>query len=340
MGRSEDLLARISERREHAIDALIEDRQSEELFLDFKRSSDNGSGTHLSGDDRKNLAKAISGFGNSEGGIIVWGVDCKHSKPHGDVAGAKVKVKNAKRFKSLLEGAVSGLTLPPHPKVEHTAIEDDEGAGFVVTSIPKSYLAPHQSIVGMQYYMRAGSDFVPVPHGVLAGMFGRAPQPTVFHMWTIPTAELKQNGAATFRVGLVLTNRSSAIAQDLFVNLTISPPPEPSSIGVGDVEPSIWSMSQAFGRITQIVSQVGFRLVPEALVTGLVLQFKLIPPFGKGLGIDVLTGCGGSPVKKFTHRLSAQELSDAYQEFVRTPSLEASSRTFIGKILGSPDGAG
>lgn len=333
MGRAEDLVSRIAESGEGAIDDLIADRQSEELFLDFKRSSDNGSGAHLSGDDRKNLAKAISGFGNSEGGIVIWGVDCKHSKSHGDVAGMKVKIQNAKRFKSLLEGHISGLTLPPHPKVEHTVIEDDEGTGFVVTSIPKSYLAPHQSIVGMQYYMRAGSDFVPVPHGVLAGMFGRVPQPLVFHMWTTPPATLHDNGAATFQVGLVLTNRSSAIAQDLFVNLAISPPPEPSAVGVGQVHFDNWTMSQAFGRVTQLVSKVGFRLAPEALVQALILHIKLLPPFIGGLGIDVTTGCSGSPVKKFKHKLSAQELSTVYAEFVRT----GSSDRFIRMILGSPE---
>ncbi len=28
-------------------------------------------------DDRKTLAEALSGFANSDGGVIVWGVDCR-----------------------------------------------------------------------------------------------------------------------------------------------------------------------------------------------------------------------------------------------------------------------
>jgi hypothetical protein len=47
MGRAEDLFRRLSEQGEQAIEGLIEDRQSEELFLDFKRSADNGAGTNL-----------------------------------------------------------------------------------------------------------------------------------------------------------------------------------------------------------------------------------------------------------------------------------------------------
>ena len=69
MGRAEDLFKRLSDGGETEIDRLIVDRQSEELFLDFKQSADDGKGNKLHDNDRTNLAKAISGFGNSEGGL-------------------------------------------------------------------------------------------------------------------------------------------------------------------------------------------------------------------------------------------------------------------------------
>lgn len=333
MGRAEDLLARIAERGETAIDDLIEERKSEELFLDFKRSSDDGSGAHLSGDDRKNLAKAISGFGNSEGGIVIWGVDCRHSKPRGDVAQAKFKISNVKRFKSLLEGAVSGLTMPPHPNVEHTITENEQGDGFVVTSIPKSYLAPHQSVVEAKYYMRAGSDFVPTPHGVLAGMFGRRPQPEIFHLWTFAKAKLQDNAAIVFDVGLILRNRSAAIARDIFVNLTVRPPGGNSRIGFVPGDSSIWSASVAFDQISQLLSKVHFRLAPEALARAATLHFTLSPPFESGFYIEVTTGCAGSPVKKTSHQMIAVDLRRAYEEFCG--SLDG--KKLIGRVLGTPD---
>lgn len=48
-------------------------RQEENLTLDFKliRPDLNQSA------DKKNLAKALSGFANSSGGLIVWGVDAR-----------------------------------------------------------------------------------------------------------------------------------------------------------------------------------------------------------------------------------------------------------------------
>ena len=117
MTRAEELFRRIATAGELGLDQLIADRISEELFLDFKASPDNGAGNKLSHSDREKLAKAISGFGNSEGGVIVWGVDCDRSADNADVARAKRPIQNPSRFKSWLESVVSGCTLPPHEGV-------------------------------------------------------------------------------------------------------------------------------------------------------------------------------------------------------------------------------
>ena len=175
VGRAEDIFEKIKKAGEQSIDEFIIDRKSEELFLEFKRSADNGSSSKLNDKDREHLAKAISGFGNSEGGVIVWGIDCSKDKDHADVARSKCPIQNVKRFVSWLEGIVSSCTVPPHAKVQHhdVIIDGKTGNGFVVTLIPKSNHAPHQVVVygKYHYYIRAGSNFVPTPHAVLAGMF-------------------------------------------------------------------------------------------------------------------------------------------------------------------------
>jgi hypothetical protein len=71
----------------------------------------------LSNTDRNNLAKAISGFGNSAGGIVVWGVDCSRDSDGADVARLKVPIVDPQRFASWLNAAVSGCTIPPHPLI-------------------------------------------------------------------------------------------------------------------------------------------------------------------------------------------------------------------------------
>jgi hypothetical protein len=209
MGRAEDLFERLKQRGEEESDQLIQDRH-EELFLDFKRSADSGAGRRFHDDDRQNLAKAISGFGNSEGGIIIWGVDCRDQGGSGDLPGKKLSIHNPQRFVSWLEGAVSGCTIPPHPGVSHHAIESKSDSGFVITHVPKSALAPHQCIQGRQnYFMRAGSNFEPVPHGVLAGLFGRPPQASLFHSWILsdPQPKVLSQQSTTFEFALEIQNR-------------------------------------------------------------------------------------------------------------------------------------
>ncbi|CDB53054.1 MAG: ATP-binding protein [Alphaproteobacteria bacterium] len=181
MSRAEDIFQKLIYFGEDAIDDFIVNLQTEELFLDFKQAVSTGkNGTSLHKDDRKNLAKGISGFGNSEGGVIVWGVECSRDCDIGDVAKAKVKVKNVHRFLSWLENAISGCTIPSHNRVRNHIISvDKNGDGFVATYIPKSELAPLMTTMGNNIYIRSGSNNVPAPYSVIAGMFGKRPQPNV-----------------------------------------------------------------------------------------------------------------------------------------------------------------
>lgn len=181
MSRAEDIFEKLVYFGEDALDEFIRYRQTEELFMDFKQASSTGKhGWSLSPDDRRNLAKCISGFGNSEGGVIVWGVECSRDMDIGDVAKAKIKVRNVHRFMSWVESAISGCTIPSHNKVRnHIIYEDKNGDGYLATYIPKSEIAPLMTTVGNTIYIRSGSNNVPAPYAVIAGMFGRRPQPNV-----------------------------------------------------------------------------------------------------------------------------------------------------------------
>jgi hypothetical protein len=112
MGRAEELFERIRKGQALEIENMINSEIVEEIFLDYKRSATSLPANKLHEDDRKNLAKAISGFGNSEGGVIVWGVDCRQG-PNGDVPiSPHQKITQPVMLKTLLDNAVGGLTLP------------------------------------------------------------------------------------------------------------------------------------------------------------------------------------------------------------------------------------
>ena len=110
MSRAQDLFDRLVQGGEPEVLSFISQPVTEELFLDYKRSADNGAGKTLNNKDRANLAKAISGFGNSEGGVILWGVDCRNDPVLGDIPSSAMQIHNPMRFKSWLEQATS----PPY----------------------------------------------------------------------------------------------------------------------------------------------------------------------------------------------------------------------------------
>lgn len=56
MARPEEIFDKIR-KGEQALDEVVQDLQSEELFIDFKRSSVNGSGRSFAQNDKKTLQK-------------------------------------------------------------------------------------------------------------------------------------------------------------------------------------------------------------------------------------------------------------------------------------------
>lgn len=315
MDRSRELYERIKSQGLAAIDEFIENRVSEELFLDFKRSSDDGKSVRLSQRDRNNLAKAISGFGNSEGGVIVWGVDCSADYDGADVAKAKVPIQNVHRFLGNLQGAVSGCTIPPHNRVEHHPVPCADGRGFVVTLVPKSDYAPHQMVGKLQYFIRAGSDFVPTPHQVLAGMFGKRPQPNVFYMFIVSPARNEGN-KIIFEYGIIITNRGPGIAKDLYLSCMVYE-------GLGDNSKISWNLNDlnnwtgnsALGRQISIISNVGIRLPPQSHLQPLILRLEIVPPFSESLSIKGSVGCSEAPSFKLEIENSKDEVNNIYDEY-------------------------
>lgn len=230
MSSAEKIFERLKSEGEDALDRFLATFQVEHLFLDFKRATGDGDSGNLEQRDRNNLAKAISGFSNSEGGVIVWGIACHRNLSGADVAQAKHPIKDIKRFQSWIEDATSRCTIPPNTGVQTAAIEPIKaGDGFLATYIPKSETTPHRDIHNDQYYIRAGSSFQPVPHDVLAGLFGRRPSARIFHTLHFKPATYSQ-GCVRCKVEVHLTNGGRGIATDVFFHSTAYKLPDKSSV--------------------------------------------------------------------------------------------------------------
>lgn len=348
MGRAEDLFANLRAKGETEIDRLIEERQSENLWLDFKRSADNGAGRKLHENDWKNLSKAISGFGNSEGGIIVWGVDCSDDSVMGDVPAKKVPIENPQRLASWLESAVSACTVPPHRGVESLPIPSyrSSSKGYVATLVPFSNLAPHQAVkpVGsLQYYIRAGSAFVPTPHAVLAGLFGRRPQPKVFQIYeaTAKIGSRASKPSIEVEGSMHLFNEGPAIARNVFASIIFGIPnggseasvqPDPNNTGY-------WFTQMEFGIWYTAITNDRFVLAPQTSVKAMRIHLALVPPFLSDYGFRLFVGCDGAPVQTTDVRLTEDELAAFYDRAVLmlTKKSPDALQKILDTILGSSE---
>jgi hypothetical protein len=155
-------------------------------------------------------------------------------------------------------------------------------------------------------------------------------------MWSAPPAELDRAGRATFRVGVLITNRSPVIARDVYVNVTVFTPGGESTIGVEFPDLQNWSGTQAFGHMTQILCKDTFRLAPKVLCQPLILAFSLAPPFHERLSLTITTGCAGSPIKEVPHRLAPEELERLYVELAANRESVEARRRFVQRIIGAP----
>ncbi|MGD9639064.1 MAG: helix-turn-helix domain-containing protein [Alphaproteobacteria bacterium] len=308
MGRAEDIFQKLKTLQEDAIDEFIINHQTEELFLDFKRAnpSGNGKGTAMHHDDRKNLAKAISGFGNSEGGVILWGVDCARDVEIGDVAKAKVRIENVRRFLSWIENSVSGCTLPAHKTVQSTIIgEKDDETGYIATLIPKSNFAPLMAS-DSKYYIRAGSSTQNAPPSVLAGMFGRRPQPYIFVDFVSRSFKVYQNTLEiTFMIQAI--NDSNFIARELYFTCNVI---ERACEKFGlHFSPS--DGMQVMSYIPNHYSSVSsddFKLPPQGKINLATISIKIDPPVTNSFVFEGVVGAGNSLPKNFRLRIEKDAL--------------------------------
>lgn len=293
MGRAEDLFERIQHQGVPAIEALIAERASEELFLEFKTSHDAGRGTHLHEHDRGHLRKAIGGFANSEGGVVIWGVECAKRTDDGDVAKSTSLLTNPTRFVSWLEGCVSGCTVPPVSGVRSISIPVRDNLGLVVTYVPKSPHAPHQIAGEGKYVIRAGSNFVPAPHGVVAGLFGKPPHPVVLPSIVIRPFEWTDDGYLQASARVVIVNNGQTVAEDLFA--TIHTPGAPTAGQGISIDTNIdWPMTSALEMDRSWVCPREFRLAPGGCVAVATVRLVIGKKAVADFRCNITVGCRGA----------------------------------------------
>jgi hypothetical protein len=227
----------------------------ENLYLDFKQKSDAKKGVP-GDDDKANLAKAISAFANTDGGLVIWGVKAKPaSKDDPDVATDLAPISGLKMFLSRINALCGEVVSPPVAGVESRVVPlpGHSDQGFVITVVPKKRDALVQaSAKGCRgFFIRTGSGSHQLPSSLIAEFYSRRPSPllrfrldtqTPTERETVTSAEYRKPAHLHDKVGLpwgrceydqhlvlpwcaVLRNEGLATARDVSFRATCAPFP-------------------------------------------------------------------------------------------------------------------
>lgn len=291
----------------------IRTQQEEHLLLDFKTVSRSDLSAS---DDRKNLAKALSGFANSDGGLIVWGVEARKLRSDGpDCATAEKEIDDLATLVSRLNEFTGSFVRPLVDGVRHRAVPTAGNRGFAVTIVPESDVGPHMALGGEgRYYKRSGSSFYPMEHFDVEDMFGRRKKPRLDVEVTVASRGSVRGGGVIEHknpVGVFVSNSGRGSATNLFVRLTISPPYVLSSIGPEpDGRGGLPRLSEngnrqaSYAGGANVVVHPGMRQGIAAIgVTVTVGQEQL-----SDLEMVVELAADGIPLTKSTHRLSGTQI--------------------------------
>jgi hypothetical protein len=154
---------------------------TEDLYLDCKiwPASEN--------DAQRVLAKALCGFANADGGVLVIGLEAKSGPGKGDpdlIQQAR-PVPDAMVVKSRIENLVGQLVEPGLQGVRVAAVPESPGSscGFVLVNVPPTEGFPCRSRKDSRFYLRVSAGTFPMEYFQIADMFGKRRRPELrFHL--------------------------------------------------------------------------------------------------------------------------------------------------------------
>jgi predicted HTH transcriptional regulator len=156
---------------------LVVEHATENIFLEFKTKK-NDSIPDLDDSDSRQFSRALSGFANSDGGVVVWGVETDK-----DERASKLRpIASVADFVSRLKKSLINCVQPfvDDVRIEPIMEEVDTCAGYVKVLVPRSEKTPHRALLaGREYYRRSTEGFYRLEHFDLEDAFGRRPRPVL-----------------------------------------------------------------------------------------------------------------------------------------------------------------
>jgi len=134
--------------------SLIQNKVDESQNLEYKEPSKDLS------EDCNNLAKSISGFLNTDGGILIYGVSERKEDDHRFPTDAKWCDTAKERIENLLKSRIQPWE--ERIKIHRVENKEDERVGIFIIEVPKSNNPPH--MYNHCYYQRLNFQTQPMTH--------------------------------------------------------------------------------------------------------------------------------------------------------------------------------
>lgn len=166
----------------------------------------------------------LSGFSNSSGGVVIWGVDSRKNERGVDCASGVRLIHDLPLFLARLNELTGSSVSPIVDGVLHRSLTnpENENIGFAATYVPESDSGPHMAKLGEdRYYKRSGDSFYRLEHFDLEDMFGRRKRPNLMLSHRVTQG---QNETIVF-LGIRNVGRGTAVAPYLAFNI-----PEPFTL--------------------------------------------------------------------------------------------------------------
>lgn len=189
---------------ESDIQELIKNEIPESLHLDYKRID-----SLQNKDKRKNeIAKDVSAFANSDGGVLIYGIIEENNKPLSHDNGVDPSKISREWLEQVINSRINRRI--PEVRINQINLTEPKGNVIYVVEIPQSHLAPHMAFDN-KYYKRFNFQSVAMEEYEVRDISNRFKVPDLtFHISLISSTTNQNN---TFDCNFTLKNHSPVPAE-------------------------------------------------------------------------------------------------------------------------------
>lgn len=196
-----------------SLEELIGEGACEDLFFECKAPTQ----PKVNKDVKVKLAEAISGFSNTEGGILFYGIETsKLSHLQADVMIEIPRLGNIKNFTTHLVNNIPTLTMPAVTNFQTRIIKKSskDSSGVLVLYIPKRD-RPVQSLMDGKFHFRGGDQFIEAAYSVIERLFASNNSPDI--VVKLDDYKYSSIGNGSHNLTMIIENQSLSVGKGVVI---------------------------------------------------------------------------------------------------------------------------